>query len=320
MALPKQVEQDIKDIEEFEKQLAAQNEPPKEDKKETVSEVVEDLNPDDKPKAEETPTEPTVAEVSDDFKQKYNTLRGKYDAEVPRLHQQVKELVATVDSLQAKLESANETPEVPKERVSLVTDEDREEFGEELLDVTRKVAQEVAGEYEAKLDAANKEINSLKEQLSNTGSQISEMSFDQQLGRAIPDFESVNASPEWAAWLNEYDPILRGPRRLAAQEAFNTGNVEAISDYVTMFKGETQQQEADAKVQKRQKELDSQVTPERNVNNAAPVSTEKRTYTKAQAQQVWDDVQQTLKLGDYDKAQKLEAQITQAYLEGRVEQ
>lgn len=318
MALPKQVEQDLKDIEEFEKQLAAQQEPPAEEPKETEVKD-EDPKPEETtPKAEEKkPTEPTVTEVSDDFKQKYNTLRGKYDAEVPRLHQQVKELVGELDALKSKLEKANETPEQPTEPVSLVTDEDREEFGDDLIDVTRRVAREVAAEYEVKLDAANAEIAALRDQIANTGTQITEMSFEQQLARAVPDFEVINKSPEWVAWLNEYDPILRGPRRLAAQEAFNTGDVDAISDYVKMFKGV---QEPEPSKQKRQKELESQMTPERNVSNSQPKTTEKKLYTKAQADALWEGVQKALKAGEFDKAEKLEAQITQAYLEGRVEQ
>ena len=58
-----------------------------------------------------------------------------------------------------------EEPTKPKEKVSLVTDADREEFGEDLLNVQRKVAQEVAQDYEEKLEQQNAVIKALQEKL-----------------------------------------------------------------------------------------------------------------------------------------------------------
>ena len=85
MALPKQVQAQIAEIEEYEKALEAQQEPQAEEL-DTEAEVVATIEAAPKPE-EAKPADTSPTDVEDDFKQKYSTLRGKYDAEVPRLHQ-----------------------------------------------------------------------------------------------------------------------------------------------------------------------------------------------------------------------------------------
>ena len=243
MALPKQVQKQLDEVEELEKALQAQSDSKTE---ETTSE--EEIKPDTKTKSE-TETEVEKAEpeevkpadtpptdVEDDFKQKYNTLKGKYDAEVPRLHQQVKQLTEEISAFRKEMTVKKEEPAKPKEKVSLVTDADREEFGEDLLNVQRKVAQEVAQDYEEKLEQQNKIIQELQDQIAGTNKQVGDVGFSQRLAQLIPDFAQIDNDERWIAWLNEHDPMLRAPRRVQAQEAFDKGDAEAIADYVKLWK------------------------------------------------------------------------------------
>ena len=236
MALPRQVQKQLDEVEELEKALQAQSDSKAE---ETISE--EEIKPDTKTKSE-TETEVKKAEsekvkpadtpptdVEDDFKQKYNTLKGKYDAEVPRLHQQVKQLTEEISTFRKEMTAKKEEPTKPKEKVSLVTDADREEFGEDLLNVQRKVAQEVAQDYEEKLEQQNKIIKDLQDQVVGTNKQVGETQFSQRLVNLIPDFAQIDNDERWIAWLNEHDPMLRAPRRVQAQEAFDKGDAEALS-------------------------------------------------------------------------------------------
>jgi hypothetical protein len=316
MALPAQIERDIKEIEELEKRM-------------TTPEAVEpeDTVPDPEPKAELDNAEPEQEPASqppaqeqkapaENFEQKYNTLRGKYDAEVPRLHQQVRDLQA---EMQALKEAQKAKPEPAPEPKRYVTDEDKETFGADLLDVQRRVAMEVGAAYEGQINKLEQHIQALEARLSETGGQIGQVSFETRLRQTVADFDAVNRDPRWVAWLNEHDPILRGPRREAAQRAFNEGDVEAIADYVALFKAtlEPQQQE---KQSDRKVELERQVTPSRSASaTQAPAQQPgPKAYTEAQANKVWDKVMELSKAGRYDEAAKLEAEITAAYTEGRV--
>ena len=326
MALPKQVQKQLDEVEELEKALQAQSDSKTE---ETTSE--EEIKPDTKTKSE-TETEVKKAEpeevksadtpptdVEDDFKQKYNTLKGKYDAEVPRLHQQVKQLTEEISAFRKEMTVKKEEPAKPKEKVSLVTDADREEFGEDLLNVQRKVAQEVAQDYEEKLEQQNKIIQELQDQIAGTNKQVGDVGFSQRLAQLIPDFAQIDNDERWIAWLNEHDPMLRAPRRVQAQEAFDKGDAEAIADYVKLWKASLPETSNEPEKPVAKQELEKQVAPNRSANSAkAPVTPNGKIYSPRDMDIAWTKVRTLNTRGQYEDAAKLEAELTAAYMENRV--
>jgi hypothetical protein len=329
MALPRQVQAQLAEVEELEKTLNAQTEAPK--KKKAKEPKVSEVTPEDTeaevPVEAEAAVEPEEAkpadtsptDVADEFEQKYKTLRGKYDAEVPRLHSQVKDLTAKLNNLSESLTAKPKEPTKPKEKVSYVTDEDRAEFGEELIGVQRRVAQEVSQEYEGRFEQQSAIIEQLQQQLKVTGNQVGEMSFSQKLSQIVPDFASIDNDERWVEWLNEYDPMLRGPRRDQAAQAFNTGDAEAVAHYVKLWK-ESLGPDVPQERQNRQAELEKQVAPNRSANSATTKSVGKdaKFYSEREISAAWNKIRTLNTRHKYDEATKLEADITTAYLEGRV--
>lgn len=322
MALPKQVQKQMEEVEAMEKLMQAPNEAPVAEEAAAEPEVKDTADADvaasdpPEPVVEGTSSEPVVKTVPDEFEHKYNTLRGKYDAEVPRLHSQVRDLTAKLTEMQEAVEKLSAPP--PKEPVSLVTDADREAFGEDLLDVQRRVAEEVASKYETRLAAQDAMIEGMRKALADTGDHIGEVTFEAQLHRLVPDYDAINVDPKWIAWLNSVDPILRGPRRNAAQDAFNRGDAEAIADYIALFK---QQTAVEAKpTNKADDELLKQVTPSRTTvtEEVADTATGK-VYSASAADEVWKKIRTLHRQGKSDEADKLEAEITVAYMEHRVQ-
>jgi hypothetical protein len=316
MALPKQVQAQMAEIEAYEKALEAQQEPHPEEL-DTEAEVVATIEA--SPELEEAkPADTSPTDVEEEtFKQKYKTLTGKYDAEVPRLHQQVREMTEATKRLQEELKALNVEPTKPKEKVSLVTDADRAEFGEELLDVQRRVAREVSQDYEGRLEQQDAVIQKLEEKLQQTGNQVGEVGFSQRLNQAVPDFPQIDNDERWVSWLNEHDPMLRGPRRVQAQQAFDAGDVEAIAHYVNLWK-ETLAAPTAAKPN--QAELEKQVAPNRSANSVRTQSTTQNSkiYSPKDADRAWNKVRTLNTRGQYAEAEKLEADLSVAYIEGRV--
>ena len=329
MALPKQVQAQLAEVEELEKTLNAQ--PGQKDKKavepdepdatlDTEAEVPAETKQATKP-VEVKPADTSPTDVEDEtFAQKYKTLQGKYDAEVPRLHQQIRDLTSKLNALEkAQLEKPS-APTKSKEKVSYVTDADRAEFGEELIDVQRRVAKEVAQDYEDRFEQQEAIIAELQKQLKQTGNQVGQMSFGQRLRQLVPDFEQVDNDGRWVAWLNEVDPILRDQRRVLAQAAFDKGDAEAVAHYVKLFKLTIAEPEADIQVKAvRQTELEKQVSPSRSATSAStPTDRKARVYSQREIDNGWNKIRMLTKKGSYTEAEKLEAEITAAYLEGRV--
>jgi len=332
MALPKQVQKQLDEVEELEKQLEAQGEEveakPEVKKKKTSKKAkaedteveVTDDEPIEEPVAvEATPANDSVEEVSESFKQKYATLRGKYDAEVPRLHQQVKELTDQMNAIRDEAEAVKKAEaEKPKEKVSYVTDADREEYGDDLIDFQRRVAKEASQEYEDRFEQQAKVIEQLQQQISNTGSQVGEVGFTQKLNNLVPGFDQLDNDERWVAWLNEYDPMTRGPRRDQAQAAFNAGDAEAVAHYVGLFR-ESVEPVANGKSD-RDTELEKQVTPSRSASTVTNKSSSKnsKVYSERELNNAWTKIRTLNTQGKYDDAEKLEAELTAAYMEGRV--
>jgi len=319
MALPRQVEAQLKELEEIEKQLAAQQNPqatPEEPAPQPAEPAEPTQNPEpvaQQPEAKpEKPTEPEVPEET--WQQKYKTLKGMYDAEVPRLHADLRDLKGQVDNLRKAAETKPAEPAKTAKVEKLVTDADVQAFGEDLIEVQRKVAREVAAEFRGELDAMKAENEKLREQLNTTGSQVSEASFEQRLYRLVPDFQTVNTDERWIGWLNEVDPLLRAPRKSVAQEAFNTGDAEAVAHYIGMFKASIAPAEQPSD---KAAELEKQIQPKRSATNA-PVSQQAKTYTDAQIQKMFQKSVELSSRGQRDDAMKLEAEIDAAYREGRV--
>ena len=317
MALPRQVEAQLRELEALEKQLAEGQNPAPADPEPQPAEPPQDQQTQQaEPKPVEptpTPTEPVVAEEK--WEQKYKTLKGMYDAEVPRLHADLRDLKAQVDSLRKASETKPVEPAKPKAAEKLVTDADVEAFGQDLIEVQRKVAREVAAEFRGELDAMRVENEKLREQLTSTGTQVSEASFEQRLYRMVPDFEAVNADPKWIAWLNEVDPLLRAPRSSVAQQAFNRGDAEGVAHYVAMFKQTVApvEQKAD-----KTEELERQLQPNRGATSAPPTSQKGKVYTNADIEKMFRKAADLGTKGQTDAAKKLEAEIDAAFMEGRV--
>ena len=332
MALPKQVQQQLDEVEELEKQLEAQGEETKaktEVKKKKTSKKakakdteveVTDDEPIEEPVAvEATPADDSIEEVSESFKQKYATLRGKYDAEVPRLHQQVKELTDQMNAIREEAQAAKKAEaEKPKEKVSYVTDADREEYGDDLIDFQRRVAKEVSQDYEERFEQQSRVIQDLQSKISNTDNQVGEVGFTQKLNALVPGFDQLDSDERWVAWLNEIDPMTRGPRRDQAQAAFNSGDAEAVAHYVSLFRGRVEPV-ANGKSD-RQTELEKQVTPSRSASTVASKSSNNssKVYSEKELDRGWTKIRDLNSQGKYDDAEKLEAELTVAYMEGRV--
>lgn len=319
MALPRQVEAQLKELEEIEKQLAAQQNPqatPEEPAPQPAepAEPTQNIEP-VAPQPEVKPEKPVEPEVPEEtWQQKYKTLKGMYDAEVPRLHSDIRDLKSQMDKLQKAAEAPKPEAKPAAQPTKLVTDADVQAFGEDLIEVQRKVAREVAAEFRGELDAMKAENEKLREQLNMTGSQVSEASFEQRLYRLVPDFQTVNTDERWINWLNEVDPLLRAPRKSVAQEAFNTGDAEAVAHYIGMFKASVAPVEQPSD---KAAELEKQIQPKRSATNA-PVSQQAKTYTDAQIQKMFQKSVEMSSRGQRDEAMKLEAEIDAAYREGRV--
>jgi len=330
MPLPKQVQQYQDDLDAYEAQLEAQqsgsDEPPKEGShasdspSEQDAPAVESTEDEARNQAEPQPApepksepEPSVSE--DKWEHKYRRLQGKYDAEVPRLYSELKELKATLMQMQQAPPKQEPKAEKPPEPKKLITDQDVEAFGDDLIDVARRVArEEMSAKLQVELEKMHRENEALKSQMTA----VQGNTFEARLRQTIPDFDEINNDARWVEWLNEVDPLEGEPRRVRAEFWYGNGDIGRVKAYVDAFK-QTVAPASDPSKKARQSELKRQVQPTKATNTGATQSGHHpKTYTAFEANAAWRQVQRLNAEGRFDEAKALEDEISLAYMEDRV--
>lgn len=257
--------------------------------------------------------QPVVSEET--WEQKFHVLRGKYEAEVPRLHRQVNELSQQITDLVAKASAAPVTPE-PTEEL-LVSKADEETFGADLLDAMRRVAREETSKVAKVVDQkVDEKVNPVRDRVA----QDAATKFWGAVDSAVPDFEVVNQDPRWFQYLDSRIPGTRNTYRSAATAAVESHDAGALVEIITNWKALVTPKAVDASTpapSRAQAELQRQVAPSTNKTN---------TPTETQTGRIWSgaeyaaalDPRNLQRLSSSEYADQI-AEAEQALAEGRVQ-
>lgn len=273
--------------------------------------------PDSAPGIAPEPTEPEVqpdAHVAeeepkaeppkpDPWEHKFKVIEGKYKAEVPRLAAQIRELNQKIADLSSQNDELKAKATQPAQ--SLISPEDREKYGDDLLDVIKRAATEATATKDV-------EIGKLKQQLesiSSTTAEQKQVTFYDRLSAAVPDWVTINDNENFHQWLDEYDE-LTGKRRqdlLAAAE--DAQDADRVARFFNKWKQETESSKATS-----QQTLAAQVVPDGNKTVKPPAG--KRYFTRADIA----DFYSRARRGEFSQKEMvaLEAEIHAATVEGRV--
>jgi hypothetical protein len=171
---------------------------------------------------------------------RFKTLQGKYNAEVPALHQQIRALTAEVDQLKAKLEQAAAVPQ-PQPSAHLFDDNARQE----LIGVDRAQAIENAIQEGVKRQLASLGLDTLAAKVqpiieaAPAQQQSAAMAHTQavrtQVSTGMPYFEAVDSDPRFEAWLQDADELSGKPRMVFFQEAFQGGDIARLKAFYNTF-------------------------------------------------------------------------------------
>jgi hypothetical protein len=262
---------------------------------------------------------PAPPPPSDDvWERKYKTLQGLFNAEVPKLQSQNKELAAKLhDAIERMEKLAQQPAKVETPPAPSMDPKDVEEFGQDLVEMVQRQVRSFLGGVAQKLDATVSDFENRITQLehavrgaSQTAAVTAEEMFFSKLVSVVPDWEQINADDRFLTWLAEADPVYGQPRQAAltaAQQALDANRVAAVFN---AFK---------ALLPSRPKTdpLDKQVSP-KTAASAPPTVVEKPVYTQAQIQKFYLDVAQRKYQGREREMQQIEEAINQAIAEGRV--
>lgn len=341
-AAPKQVREQAARIKEFydtnpadkDEDVSGAGEPAAESDVEdeaVAKDPEEESNPGDRAPATSPKPEPDPEPEPkpEPWEHRYRTLKGMYDAEVPRLHAQVKEMKGEMDSMRELLASLQPSDGASSE--AFVSEKDVEEYGEDFFEAVGRKAREIAA---AETKALRKEIETLKNQLGGVNKQVQTSVQERMistLAAQVPDWQAQNVDPGFLGWLDDVDPYSGQPRRMMLNSALENNDTARV---VAFFKGYQNErttvsppaEEASAATPKRSPKVPLGSLASPGAGRVAEDTTgtrdgTKRTWTKAQIAQFYKDIQ----LGKYKGSEnrqkermRIERDIFAAGREGRV--
>lgn len=317
MSLPRAVQQQVEEADA----LVAQMNGTQPVNPDTGEPIVTDPQPAPEPQPQNVSPElePKPAVSEETWEQKFHSLKGKFDAEVPRLYAQVREMNDQIRQLVAdnavlKVQPAAQPDPAPAK--TLITEQDKEAFGSDLIDlIDRATESKLAGnrQLEAQLRA---EIDELKGKLGNVTERqvVSDKDrYESVLTASVPDWQVLNVDQGFLNWLAEVDPVYGMPRQYALTNAYEALDADRTATIFNQYK------KLIAPAPKTgQQQLLSQVAPTRSRTSAAPSSSaaDKPIFTQAQVSEFYSEWVKG-RLTD-EEAVRMENEINAAMLEGRI--
>lgn len=273
-----------------------------------------------------TPPTPVTPPVQQDeqWKQRYLTLKGKYDAEVPRLQNDIRDLKTRLDAVVATPQKPAEPTPAPTPKAARVTEKDAETFGADLLDVIKRQTEDALSESEARwknvVDSLKTENAELKAQVTGVtkNQAVTERQmFFSKLAQHVPDWETINTNEDFLGWLGEPDPLSGYTRQDYLNNAFEQLDVVRTANIFKAFAALTPPAPVE-KQQEQRSEVQRQVAPGKSKTVPASPSSDSRVWSYAEIEEFYVDVRSGKYTGKPDELAKIEAQIDLAVSTGRV--
>jgi len=324
MALPKAIQQQVEAADELVAQMTGEKTEEPQDPPVELPETGPEDPPPDNNFAEPQQTvsqEPPVAKDVPESKweNKYHTLKGMYDAEVPRLHADLREMKAQMQQLMADKAAAEaKATKAPEPQKTLITEQDREAFGPDLIDLIERAAESKISGYSQREAELIAEINKLKSELGSVSERqvVSDKDrFLMGLGQQVPDWEALNTDPGFLEWLQQVDPVYGVPRQAALTSAYDVLDVVRVAKIFNTYK---QTIAPPPQVETQRPNLQRQVAPTRSRSTTPPAASasNQRIFTQQEIEQFYNDWRRGFI--DNDEAARMEKEINAAVAQGRV--
>ncbi|MEL7638199.1 MAG: hypothetical protein AAGU21_01025 [Solidesulfovibrio sp.] len=267
------------------------------------------------------PSEPT----EEGWKTRFHVLQGKYDAEVPNLQRQLRDLEARYAGLLAEHSAlqrdaaGNKRAEADPQGMAKALDPDAfGDYGEEFQNLVKEF-QRATGELAAakdKIAALEGRVGDVSQQQASTAAQT----FVSQLDAKLPSWREWNDDPRWHDWLLKSDRATGIVRQAILERAEKAHDVERIKELFTLWReslSEAAPDKGKGGANAPDKRLERLVTPGKAAGSPSPGKAE-RVWSSGEIKEFYRKKAGGLYAGREEEAKALEEDILLASKEGRV--
>ena len=165
------------------------------------------------------------------WEHRFRSMKGRYDAQLQingQMQEQMQQLGDELVRTQQMLQRGLATPPTPNQPpATLITAEDQQNYGNDLIDLTKRAA----------LEAVQPKLNELEhenQQLRQRVTQQSQAGVVQMLDLQLPNWREINRKPEFKRWLSLRDLYSGVVRKQMLDAAYQAADAPRV---VAFFKG-----------------------------------------------------------------------------------
>jgi hypothetical protein len=340
MALPEQIRKQTEAVQELYKQLNADDSagaPPADGSVTPTENATTPVADENAVSNTAAPSPASEQKTGDDnvpeetVTQKYKTLQGMYNAEVPRLHQQNREMTQRIQQMEQLLASLSaQQPAQPTSQPvveKLVSDKEAEEYGES-IDVMRKVSREELIPVAQRLAQIEQMLRQMQmnvvpqvQAVAQRQQMTAEQQFWADLTRVVPNFRQINDNTDFQSWLLQADPLTGITRQTYLDDAQRSLDAGRVANFFRAWLESTGQATvAQSTGSAAASELEKQVSPGRSRSTGTPATAKQgKMYTPQDIQKFFNDVRQGKYKGREQERDRIERDIFAAQRENRIQ-
>jgi hypothetical protein len=188
--------------------------------------------PPDTPSADVEPLQPQ------DWERRFKGLQGRYDSDVRKVRESLGQMSDDIRRLQAEnatLRSVVPQPTPPElQAQSLLSPQEIQDYGEEFVDVSRRIAREIATPLQAEIASLRAQLGAVQQETGNSFMQR----MDRDIGAVVKDWQALNRDPRFMEWVKLPDVFSGAIRQELMQAAWNAGDARRVSAFFQAFLAE----------------------------------------------------------------------------------
>jgi len=272
--------------------------------------IVDETIPGEEPIAPEEPVEtPVVDEATPepevDYKHKYDVLQGKYNAEVPRLNDELADQKIKMSEVLSKVDSIE---------TKLVEPEEEEPEGVSYLKNEMPAVEEAIRYMVRKLvDEEMSKVNDRVQNVESVAKDTTMQAFHKDLTKTVPDWEKVNYEPKFVEWLGSKERYSGSTRHDLMRAAYSRQDADAVSTFFLDYLGESKAPPGTPKPT-----TDKFVAPPPGSETIPTPAQESGVVTRAMVHKFYKDKTAGRYKNRDKEAQKIENQINLAMSKGEI--
>jgi len=257
------------------------------------------------------------------WEQRFKTLQGKYNKEIPEMMSQIRSLEAKLSEVEQEADGLRKENESLKNasgptqngsegEKTVASPEEIEEYGEDFVNFVNRIATKAA---KSEAENLTPEIEKVRGEVQTSQQQTAQGNVYATLDQNMPNWRETNKDPGFVGWLAQTEPLSGQPRRQMLMQAFEAGDAQRVLAFFQAYSGtqEAQTQEP----QESKVSLDQLAGPQRQTPAGQPQEQPQPSYwTRQDISDFYTKVQKGMI--SKEEKERLERDLASAMAEGRI--